>query len=187
MRKSSKYSQNSIDLGSKKAQTLDFMSNNDLNKLINVLEKHFKEKETTQKQDITTTKESELQIPLSIFSTKISPATALVKYLKQEKGLTYAEISELINRDQRTVWTLCNKYKGKISFVINKKYLLPVNIFQNRHLSVLENIVSYIVSKYNLNPKQISVLLNKNISTIYSVISRIKTKNQKSRFIKIKP
>ena len=129
-------------------------------------------------------------IPLSIFATKISPATALVKYLKDERNYSYAQIAHAINRDQRTIWTLYNKAKtGKNTKIIVKdcKYFLPISIFQNRSFSFLENIVKFLIKNHNLKPKQIANLLGRKSSTIYSIVNRIKTKKQKTSMIKLKP
>jgi len=34
-----------------------------------------------------------------------APLEAIVVYLKDTQGLTYAQIAELLNRDDRTIWT----------------------------------------------------------------------------------
>ena len=59
-------------------------------------------------------KESEIQIPLSIFKDrKLSVLEALVSFLK-EQDLKYSEIASLLNRDQRTVWTVHTRAKKKL-------------------------------------------------------------------------
>ena len=52
-------------------------------------------------------------VPLSIFKDRsLSVLETLVFYLKN-RGLSLKEISTLINRDQRTIWTVFNRAKKK--------------------------------------------------------------------------
>ena len=54
------------------------------------------------------------KIPFSIFrSPKLTVFEALVKYLKEECHLSYREISRLLNRDERNIWTVYNRAKRK--------------------------------------------------------------------------
>ena len=56
----------------------------------------------------------EMFVPASVFSYDLSPAEAIVKFLKEEKGLKYKEIGEFLLRDERGVWgsykRACEKY-----------------------------------------------------------------------------
>jgi len=57
---------------------------------------------------------STFQIPTSIFKDrKVSILEALVEYLKDKKELSYHEISILINRDERNIWTVYHRAKKK--------------------------------------------------------------------------
>ena len=59
-------------------------------------------------------KESKLYIPVSIFSgRKLSVLETIVSYLKDKFGLRYSEISALLNRDERNIWTAYNRAKKK--------------------------------------------------------------------------
>ena len=121
----------------------------------------------------------EILIPLKVFKTKLSPAESLVKYLKENCNLKLSQIAALINRDQRGIWLTYNNSvkKHKQLFIIqNPKYLIPISIFSNRKLSILENLVFYLIKTYNLTIKQITELLTKKSSTIWSIKNRIKTK-----------
>ena len=52
-------------------------------------------------------------VPLGIFKDRsLTVLEALVHYLK-DSGFTFKEISLLINRDQRTIWTVYSRAKGK--------------------------------------------------------------------------
>jgi hypothetical protein len=48
----------------------------------------------------------EKKVPLSIFPNKIGALEAIVKYLKENIKMNYSEIAELLNRDDRTIWTV---------------------------------------------------------------------------------
>jgi hypothetical protein len=58
--------------------------------------------------------ESKFSIPLSIFTDeKLSPSEAVVFYLREVEELSLKEISVLLSRDNRTIWTLHNRAKKK--------------------------------------------------------------------------
>jgi len=53
-------------------------------------------------------------IPISVLRDRsLKPLEAIVEYLKDIQGLTYHEIAELLNRDDRTIWTVYNRAKKK--------------------------------------------------------------------------
>ena len=53
------------------------------------------------------------KIPASIFRARLlSVMESLVEYLK-EKGMKLSEIAALLNRDNRTIWTVYNRSKKK--------------------------------------------------------------------------
>jgi DNA-directed RNA polymerase specialized sigma24 family protein len=53
-------------------------------------------------------------IPTEIFKDRtLSVLEAIVEYLKEQKGLSYHEIAEMLNRDDRTVWTCYHRAKQK--------------------------------------------------------------------------
>jgi hypothetical protein len=55
-------------------------------------------------------------IPLSIVcDRKVSIFETIVEYMKDHYGLTYHEIAVLLNRDDRTIWTVYNRAAKKRS------------------------------------------------------------------------
>lgn len=53
-------------------------------------------------------------IPTEILKdTKFSVLESLVKFLKEEKQLTYVQIADLLNRDQRNIWTIYQRVQKK--------------------------------------------------------------------------
>jgi DNA-directed RNA polymerase specialized sigma24 family protein len=56
----------------------------------------------------------EVLIPISVFKKpKLTPFEAMVKYLKEEKNLNYRQIGNLLNRDERNIWTVYSRAKKK--------------------------------------------------------------------------
>ena len=54
------------------------------------------------------------EFPVSVIADKkYSVLESIVKYLKEEYSLTYAQIARILHRDQRTIWTVYNKAKIK--------------------------------------------------------------------------
>ncbi|MFH1409546.1 MAG: sigma factor-like helix-turn-helix DNA-binding protein [Nanoarchaeota archaeon] len=53
-------------------------------------------------------------IPLAILRDRtVKVLESIVEYLKDVQGLTYHEIAELLNRDDRTIWTVYRRAKQK--------------------------------------------------------------------------
>jgi len=63
-----------------------------------------------------------LEIPIRILQDRnVAVLEAIVEYLKDEKQLRYSEIAKLLNRDQRTIWTVYSRVKKKRKYSINTK------------------------------------------------------------------
>ena len=117
-----------------------------------------------------------IPIPISIFKNN-SPLEALVKYLKENLDLSLSEISRLLNRDQRTIWITYDNAKKKIKNLdVSSKITIPLTYFSERELSILENLVDYLIEQKFSLPK-ISELLERNYKTIYTIYTRIKKKD----------
>lgn len=55
-----------------------------------------------------------LALPTSIFRDReLSVLEAIAEYLKDKKGMRYSEIAQLLNRDDRTIWTSYQRAKQK--------------------------------------------------------------------------
>lgn len=122
----------------------------------------------------------ELQLPVDIFNNKkLSSLEAICKYLKENENFSFYQIAEILNRDNKTAWGTYDKAKKKLSskFVINEpKYFIPISIFKNRKLGVLELICLYLKDNYGLTYHQIAVMLNRNDRTIWSSYNKAKGK-----------
>ncbi len=115
-------------------------------------------------------------IPVSIFSSrKTSPLEAAVRYLKENKGMRFCEISKALGRDQRTIWATysnATKKSGQRFFRIEQSHLVSSDIFLDRRKSFLECLVSCMKNGMELSNKEISTLLNRNPKTISTVFHR---------------
>jgi DNA-binding CsgD family transcriptional regulator len=117
---------------------------------------------------------SELSIIATIFSHKLGVLESLVKYMKENIGLSYIEISKLLNRDQRTIWTVYNKASKKLKQKIDAKktlVYLPVEIFRNRKLTAFESIVVYL-KKSGMRYSEIAKLLDRDQRNIWMAYSK---------------
>jgi len=146
-----------------------------------------KETITKYKQDYGLTKEDFLSlydekeyVPVSIFSHSIGPLEALVKYLKEDKKLKYSQIAKLLKRDQRTIWVTYNDAIKNLKSKLNKKSLekIPISIFSNRRIGVLEHVVLYLKDVKKISVSDISTLLNRKNSTIWATYYNARGKNK---------
>jgi|GEM_PF-2042048 len=118
-------------------------------------------------------------IPISIFSKQLGGLEAVVKYMKENLHLRYKEISDLLERDQRTVWTAYHKSREKMPepITVEKDILIPLSTF-TKNLTALEAVISYLKQK-QLRYIEIAGLLNRNQRNIWTIYSRA-LKKQKS-------
>ena len=59
-------------------------------------------------------KDSKFHIPISILANrKLSVLESIVSYLKDNFNLRYSEISALLNRDERNIWAVYNRFRKK--------------------------------------------------------------------------
>ena len=118
-----------------------------------------------------------IDIPLDVFKQDIGASESLTKYLKENEELRLSEISRLLNRDQRTIGT---NYRNSIKkkrerLELKSKETVPIEIFSDRRLSILESLVSYLKNK-GLKNSEISELLNKDTRNIWTLYSRAENK-----------
>ncbi|PIZ52555.1 hypothetical protein COY26_04390 [Candidatus Woesearchaeota archaeon CG_4_10_14_0_2_um_filter_33_10] len=120
-------------------------------------------------------------LPVFIFkNNSLSALETIVKYLKEEHNLSYAEISRLLNRSSKTIWITYQRAKKKMPKKLKGKSdnFIPARIFQNRKFSVLENLVSYLKQEQGISYKEIAKLINRNYRTVLTVYRRFRKKNE---------
>lgn len=57
---------------------------------------------------------SEFYIPLTIFSSRHTCFESVCLYLRDDFGLSFSQIGKLLERDERTVWTIYKRAKKKV-------------------------------------------------------------------------
>ena len=68
-----------------------------------------------------------LDIPLRILRDRdVAVLESIAEYLVNEKKMKYSEIGKLLNRDQRTIWSVCNRAKKKRIVTVRVKESLKI-------------------------------------------------------------
>jgi len=115
-------------------------------------------------------------ISTSIFSEKLGCLESIVKFLKENKELTFHEIATLLNRDQRTIWSTYQKAKkkSKIKLSEDSKFTIPLTLLATRKYSVLGSLVKHLKENYNLSFKKIATLLQRDYTTIWITYNKVR-------------
>ena len=128
----------------------------------------------------------EVKIPISVFKNEhLGCLETIVKYLRENLLLSFKQIASLTNRKKTSLAVSYRNAKKKLKdkFVEESSpYHLPVLILQDRKLSVLENIVSYLKDTFGLTYHKIAVLLNRDDRTIWTVYQRAIKKRKHTLF-----
>ena len=121
-----------------------------------------------------------LKIPISIFKNdSLSDLETIVKYLRENLQLSFKQIASLTNRNEIALAVSYRNSRKKFPSKFTERtspYDIPILILQDRNLSVLENVVSFLKDKFGLSYHQIAVMLNRNDRTIWTVYQRAKKK-----------
>ena len=125
-----------------------------------------------------------LEVPSSILKIReLGILEAITKYLKEELNLKYNEIAPLLNRDARSIWISYDKAKTKHpkKFVKERSSTpIPLNIFSNRNLGLLENLTIYLRDELNLKNREVGSLLARDNRTIWASYNRAKKRNNET-------
>lgn len=150
-------------------------------KVLDLVVNELKQKYELSSADIIKLTKQGIMLPLCIFTKKLSGLETIVKYLKENQNMRLKHIADLTNRDQRTIWGAYDrsKKKHKERFLIRSCKHIPVSIFRNRNLSVLEAITLYLKEEESLNLSEIARLLKRDPRTIWTVNARLKKKVKK--------
>ena len=127
--------------------------------------------------------EEEVKVPISVFKNdKLGSLETIVKYLRENFLISFKQIASLTNRNEIALAVSYRNAKKKLEakFVVEEisPYSIPVKILQDRNLSVLENIVSYLKDTFGLTYHKIALLLNRDDRTIWTVYQRAKKKKK---------
>jgi len=126
----------------------------------------------------------EVKVPISVFNNdKLSGLETIVKYLRENLLLSFKQIASLTNRNDVALAVSYRNAKRKLEdkFIVEEisPYSIPASILQDRKLSVLENIVSYLKDTFGLAYHKIALLLNRDDRTIWTVYQRARKKHGK--------
>ena len=148
--------------------------NNAIDKLKQAVS-YFQKKYNLLPDEVIRLLKAQIEIPVSVFCKELTAFEAIVKFLKEQKFLSYHDIAVLLTRDERNIWHTYNNAikKRKSPFKIkSSEFLIPVSIFQTSKLSILATIVVYLKEKFSYH--EIAVLLKRDDRTIWTVYNRIK-------------
>ena len=166
----------------KVAKTSDFSKDKipyqALEKFIKIFQKEYKVDLSEVLEALKKEVPKEIHIPISIFNKELSSLESVSKYLKENLSLSYHEIAELLNRNDRTIWITYRNASRKLKsrFVVRKsRFQIPVSVIADRKLSVLEAIVSHL-KQFNLTYREIAVMLKRDERNIWTVHNRAKKK-----------
>ncbi|HVY01633.1 MAG TPA: hypothetical protein VHA12_02625, partial [Candidatus Nanoarchaeia archaeon] len=111
-------------------------------------------------------------IPLSVFSTQLGALEAISLYLREKKLLKFSEIAEILQRNERTIWTAHKKAKQKnIKIYEKSSEKIPLQALSYSQLTIFESLIKYLKETKEMKYSQISTILcrdQRNIWTIYN-------------------
>ncbi|MBW2964235.1 hypothetical protein KY363_02140 [Candidatus Woesearchaeota archaeon] len=126
--------------------------------------------------------QTEILVPSTIFCDRsLSFLESLVEYLKDQLQLSYHEIGQLTNRDERNIWTLHHRvrikreerpHQMKKAPVVH----IPLSVVCDRSVSILEIVVEYLRDKACLKNSQVAEVLNRSVKTVSTAYIRTKKK-----------
>ena len=127
----------------------------------------------------------DINVPLTIFAGKRNPAEALCLFLKEHKKLTNQKIAEVLSRDSRSIWGTYQRAKKRNknnnnlqNHQVSEKYSIPLQLFSNRSLSLLEHIILYLHQVHQLTNPQIAKLLERSPNSIAVLYKRAREKKK---------
>jgi len=122
-----------------------------------------------------------VKVPCCIFKERsLGILEALAKYLKEELDLGYNEIASLLNRDNRVIWRTYSNARKKLKkkLAADKKTIwIPISVFTNRKLGLLESLTKYLKEDIEMTNYEIARALNRDNRTIWTSYSRAKKKS----------
>lgn len=125
--------------------------------------------------------EKDVMLPLTIFQQNLKSIEAITVYLVDIKGFTPEEVSLSLNKDKKVIKQAYENAKLKLNRQLNEKELeegnkheiyVPLMIFKQRKLSMLESLVKYLKESHNLKYVQIGEIFKLNQRTIWTLYNR---------------
>ena len=159
------------------------LENKDLNNFEKVILDHIRSNPLFKEQILKTINQNdEESFPLSLITIKqLANLEALVKYLRENKDLSYKEIGQKLNRKPNTLAVVYKNAKLKMQEPfknLDDSTVIPYTAFSNDELSILESIVYYFQCQ-GKKQIQIAKLIERDSRTIWTINKRIKDKIKK--------
>jgi DNA-directed RNA polymerase specialized sigma24 family protein len=112
------------------------------------------------------------KVPISIFSTEeLAALEAIVKYLKEEKQMSYGHIARILGRNRIPIGVTYRSARRKLADPLPKSgEQVPLSIF-SQQLSILESLVWYFKHK-GWKYSEIARALHRDQRTIWTVYRR---------------
>ncbi len=144
--------------------------------LLQIIIEKLKDNYSISRKEILETIKSkeEIEIPVSIFSKNLGALEAVTRYLKENLNMNYHEIANELQRNERTIWTAYKKAIEKQPEKIEAEKTnihLPISIFENKQLTILESIILYLKEK-GMKYSEIASLLHRDQRNIWTIYSR---------------
>lgn len=112
-------------------------------------------------------------VPITLIAQQQIGSLEAVCHHLRTQGLRYAEIAILLNRDPRTIWVSCwnarQRLSGRALASQPGDLRIPLAIFANRQLGILEAVVVYLREEQGMKPWQIAQLLKRDPRVIATV------------------
>ena len=149
-------------------------------RLKDTLEDVEKETALNRRQLLKLLEQDEDLVPATIFTVReLGVLEAVVKFLREVRGYPLHKIAALLKRDNRTIWSTYEhsrqKYKGKMP-ENGTDIKVPLNVFSDRKLGVLEALVRYLKERYSMRYSEIGNLLSRDQRTVWTVYNRARKK-----------
>ena len=139
-------------------------------------------KEKYRRDSIDSDISKNIYIPSCIFSQKLSSTETIIKFLKESYDLNFQQIASLLNKKRQSVWrsykSAAKKHKEALQ-VTNLFYPIPIHIFKDSKLSLLETLVVFLKDSHKLTFSEISAILMRDQRTVWTSYSRARKKNAK--------
>lgn len=128
--------------------------------------------------------EKDVLLPLTVFQLGLKRIEAITVYLVDIKGFTPEDVSLSLNKDKAVIKQAYETAKFKLNAQntqLNERELeennkheiyVPLMIFKQRKLSMLESLVKYLKESYDLKYVQIGDILKLNQRTIWTLYNR---------------
>ena len=123
-----------------------------------------------------------VSVPAEILNCELSPLEAVAAYLSC-LGYTPTASAKLLGRHASTIWATVQNAEKKMRPAAFRRhaeqraaYRIPLSVFAERNLSILERAASHLQKEYGLSPRDIARILGRHVRTIWTVLGRARKK-----------